>query len=145
MYLTAACLLALQAIGMDLPLSDGGAPSPQRSGGEDAVVVRPALLKQFVETPVHQPAWLSGDAVRRAVDEAAATPLATPASTWPVHAFGAANPYWKFDREFDSARIPDCLHADALKFQPPVIGFVAITDEFIVPFLLVAKLRGKCN
>ena len=54
-------------------------------------------------------------------------------------------PYLKFDRAFDAARIPDCLHEDALKFQPPVLGFIGITDETALLFVIAAKLRGKCN
>jgi len=30
--------------------------------------------------------------------------------------FRRRQPYLKFDRAFDEARIPDCLHQDALKF-----------------------------
>ncbi|MBA5688327.1 hypothetical protein [Rugamonas apoptosis] len=42
---------------------------------------------------------------------------------------------------FNEARIPDCLHSDGLKFQPTLIfaGLLAL------PFVAVAKLRGKCN
>lgn len=146
MYAAAICLLALQAAGTDLPPldGDGAAPPPQLAerGAADAT---PARLDQIVAMPAHQPAWLSADAVKLAVGEAAATPIVTPASTWPVHAFGAANPYLKFDRAFDEARIPDCLHQDALKFQPPALGFLGITDETALLFVAVAKLRGKCT
>lgn len=42
---------------------------------------------------------------------------------------------------FDQARIPGCLHADGLKFQPTYIFFGLLA----LPFVAVAKLRGKCD
>ncbi|HJV01300.1 MAG TPA: hypothetical protein VJ752_12170 [Burkholderiaceae bacterium] len=42
---------------------------------------------------------------------------------------------------FDQARIPSCLHPDGLKFQPTFI-FVGL---LALPFVAVAKLRGKCD
>ncbi len=42
---------------------------------------------------------------------------------------------------FDEAKVPDCLHSDGLKNQPTffLAGLLAL------PFVAVAKLRGKCN
>ncbi|HEU4843770.1 MAG TPA: hypothetical protein VFT05_05865 [Burkholderiaceae bacterium] len=42
---------------------------------------------------------------------------------------------------FDEAKVPDCLHPDGLKNQPTffLAGLLAL------PFVAVAKLRGKCN
>ena len=42
---------------------------------------------------------------------------------------------------FDEAKVPDCLHPDGLKLQPTSI-FVGL---LALPFVAVAKLRGKCN
>src|SRR5471032_699833 len=132
MYAAPLCFLAMQAVGTALPpAGEAALPAPQLSG--------PARLDHIVATPAHQPAWLSGAAVKLAVDEAAATP---PAPRRPLRAYGAANPYRKFDREFDAARIPDCLHQNALKFQPPVLAFATITEETALLFVVLAKLRG---
>ena len=46
----------------------------------------------------------------------------------------------RFSRTFDESRIPDCLHPDGLKNQ-----FVPLGGVYAIPFVLVAKLRGKCN
>ena len=43
------------------------------------------------------------------------------------------------------ARVPDCLHQDGLKRQPTGIGPFAIGGVLALPFVAVAKLRGKCN
>lgn len=42
---------------------------------------------------------------------------------------------------FDQAQIPSCLHADGLKFQPTYVFFGLLA----LPFVAVAKLRGKCD
>lgn len=42
---------------------------------------------------------------------------------------------------FDQAQIPSCLHSDGLKFQPTYIFFGLLA----LPFVAVAKLRGKCD
>lgn len=48
--------------------------------------------------------------------------------------------YRTFSRTFAEARVPDCLHSDALKNQ-----FTPIGGIYAAPFVLLAKLRGKCN
>ena len=92
MHAAAICLLALQAVGTGLPPLDGAAPPPSPQSEQQGAAVTPARLDHIVAMPAHQPAWLSADAVKLAVGEAAATPVTTPASTWPIHAFGAASP-----------------------------------------------------
>jgi hypothetical protein len=42
---------------------------------------------------------------------------------------------------FDQAQIPSCLHPDGLKFQPTYVFFGLLA----LPFVAVAKLRGKCD
>jgi hypothetical protein len=53
----------------------------------------------------------------------------------------SATPYQTFSKEFASARLPDCLHSEGLKYQPTFFlsGFIAL------PFIAVAKLRGVCR
>ncbi|MDQ2821717.1 MAG: hypothetical protein M3Y65_15215 [Pseudomonadota bacterium] len=50
-----------------------------------------------------------------------------------------------FARSFDEARVPDCLHPDAMKHQPPKIGPIGIGGIYALPFWLSAIVRGKCN
>ncbi|OGA15621.1 MAG: hypothetical protein A3H32_10425 [Betaproteobacteria bacterium RIFCSPLOWO2_02_FULL_63_19] len=49
--------------------------------------------------------------------------------------------YEKFDLMFADAKVPGCLRPDGLKRQSTLIfgGLLAL------PFIAVAKLRGKCN
>ena len=56
-----------------------------------------------------------------------------------------ANVYERFGAEFQEARVPDCLHPDGLKRQPPVIGFIGFGGWLAAPFVVLAKIRGKCN
>ncbi|HZV67675.1 MAG TPA: hypothetical protein VFG03_22545 [Telluria sp.] len=53
--------------------------------------------------------------------------------------------YQTFAQAFGDARVPDCLHSDGLKLQPTGIGPVALGGLLALPFVGVAKLRGKCN
>lgn len=73
------------------------------------------------------------------VQEAQSTAaLASERATGDTILRGAA--YENFGRTFADARVPDCLHADALKNQ-----FTPIGGIYAAPFVLLAKLRGKCN
>jgi hypothetical protein len=56
-----------------------------------------------------------------------------------------ANVYERFGAEFHEARVPDCLHPDGLKRQPPAIGFIGFSGLLAAPFVVLAKIRGKCN
>jgi hypothetical protein len=55
------------------------------------------------------------------------------------------NKYQAFAEQFSEARVPDCLHPDALKRQPPAIGPIGFSGLYAVPFVVLAKARGKCN
>ena len=52
-----------------------------------------------------------------------------------------ANRYDIFARQVDEATVPDCLHADGLKRQPTFF----LTGLLALPFVAVAKVRGKCQ
>jgi hypothetical protein len=56
-----------------------------------------------------------------------------------------ANRYDIFARQVDEATVPDCLHADGLKRQPTGIGPIQFTGLLALPFVAVAKIRGKCQ
>ncbi len=51
----------------------------------------------------------------------------------------------EFTRQFAAAKIPYCLAADGLKFQPPAIGPFVFGGLLGIPFILVTKLRGNCK
>jgi hypothetical protein len=56
----------------------------------------------------------------------------------------SADRYQRFSSQFSEARVPDCLHPDALKRQPPAIGPIPLGGLFAMPFVVLAKVRGKC-
>ena len=56
----------------------------------------------------------------------------------------------RFIAAFEEARVPDCLHQDGLKRQPTgfMIGnfaYFGVSGLTALPFVAIAKLRGKCN
>jgi hypothetical protein len=86
---------------------------------------------------------LSEKVIRDAVRATLAEPLENP---WRREADTIrGNSYTEFAEQFSQAKVPDCLHGDALKRQPPRIGFVSFTYLYAVPFVVLAKIRGKCN
>ncbi|MCU6497628.1 hypothetical protein LPN04_07480 [Rugamonas sp. A1-17] len=78
-------------------------------------------------------------AMRKAIAEAMAAEV--PAQSLPreVPAFSSANSDI-MTAAFNEAKVPDCLHSEGLKRQPTFFlgGFLAL------PFIPIAKLRGKC-
>jgi hypothetical protein len=50
----------------------------------------------------------------------------------------------RFSAAFAEAKVPDCLHKDGLKRQPPRIGFFVFQGVLALPFVALAKVRGKC-
>jgi bacterioferritin-associated ferredoxin len=56
----------------------------------------------------------------------------------------SADRYQRFAAEVHEAKVPDCLHEDALKHQPARIGPISFSYLYAVPFVILAKVRGKC-
>lgn len=81
--------------------------------------------------------------IRAAVKEATAGDLTQPAGR--KEAALSADPYRGFADAMDEARVPNCLHPDAMKHQPPKIGPVALGGILALPFLAAAIFRGKCH
>lgn len=112
---------------------------------EPPPVVQSELLPtaQAATTPPQPGATLrsriSDDAIRKAVKETLDTTWENPRRY--ENDTITATPYESFGREFSEARVPDCLHADGLKRQPTFF----LSGLFALPFVAVAKLRGKCN
>ncbi|MFC3376170.1 hypothetical protein ACFOLJ_09840 [Rugamonas sp. CCM 8940] len=46
---------------------------------------------------------------------------------------------------FNQARVPDCLHDNALKHQPAHIGPIGVVGPLSLPWVISAVLRGKCS
>jgi hypothetical protein len=124
-------LLLVLALGSPPPAcfaaEPGPAPAPPLAAsaqGETGLPLRARLTDELI-----------GQAVRATL---AAQP--GPAASGADAALGA-EPYREFARQMRDARVPDCLHKDGLKRQPTFFlrGWLAL------PFVAVAKLRGKCN
>ena len=56
-----------------------------------------------------------------------------------------ADKYEQFAAAFSEAKVPDCLHPDGLKRQPTSLGPVGVVGVYALPFVAIARLRGKCN
>jgi len=56
-----------------------------------------------------------------------------------------ADKYEQFVAAFSEAKVPDCLHPDGLKRQPTNLGPIGVVGVYALPFVAIAKLRGKCN
>ncbi len=53
--------------------------------------------------------------------------------------------YAVFAVKFAQSRTPDCLGPEGLKFHPPVIaGPIVASGIFAIPWVVAAKLKGKC-
>lgn len=111
-----------------------------------ALLMTNASAQEPVTAPVIDAAseqaspWLRDDVVEHAVR---ATLVALPPPNG--QAFGPDRSA-RFARAFEAARIPSCLHQDGLKFQPTKIGpFTVRGMRAAFPFLIAAKLRGKCE
>lgn len=79
-------------------------------------------------------------AVQQAVREAAPAPSAQPTAD-----FTGGEQARRLDLAFKEAEVPDCLHSEGLKRQPPVILFIPLSGVLALPFVGIAKLRGKCK
>jgi len=124
----AVCLLALS-------LAARAEPPP---------IVQSELLPaaQGAATPQQPGATLRGrisdDVIRKAVKETLDTTWENPRRY--ENDTMSATPYETFGRDFSEAKVPDCLHADGLKRQPTFF----LSGLFALPFVAVAKIRGKC-
>ena len=112
-----AASLALQAGSCAAQSAGNGAPTPApaKSALPDRAVIDAVVREIAAERPAN-PRLHEADTLR-------------------------ATPYDKFTRQVDDATVPDCLHADGLKRQPTFFlgGLLAL------PFVAVAKIRGKCQ
>ena len=104
-----------------------------------AASAQESLPDRTAPAPMKPTALPSEDAIRAAVRETLAEKLDNPrlheADTY------RANHYDIFARKVEEATVPDCLHEDGLKRQPTFFlgGLLAL------PFIAVAKVRGKCQ
>lgn len=132
----AVCLLCLAVAARAEPpaLAPVPAPVPSELDAEPAVTRKAGAPA----TPTLRER-LSDDVIRKAVKA-----TLTDADEYPQRYKDdtlSGTAYEQFGREFHEAKVPDCLHPDGLKRQPTFFlgGLLAL------PFVAVAKIRGKCR
>lgn len=127
---TIACLALLPSV---CASAQPEQPAPIRAVPEEAASAPPVRLPELLLPRLTD--QVIGDAVRATLAEATDNPRRYEADTI------RGNSYSEFAHQVSEARVPDCLHAEGLKRQPTFFlqGLLAL------PFIVVAKVRGKCN
>ncbi|AQR72030.1 hypothetical protein BZG29_16585 [Janthinobacterium sp. LM6] len=105
---------------------------------EAAPAPGPGPAPQMTQTMIRE-------AVRAVLAEEAQARDALPQPAMQQVTIRADRKYEQFAAAFAEAKVPDCLHADGLKRQPTGIGPIGIGGVYALPFVAIAKLRGKCN
>ena len=121
------------------------------AGAQESPTSAQSSTLSLDEVPTLQLSGLTDQVIRKAVrDTVAESPQAVtkPAAHQEANdasAFSAARSSRIMAAAFDEAKVPDCLHGDALKHQPAKIGVVAVVGQYALPWVIAAALRGKCN
>lgn len=135
-----AGLMAVQAVGT--PVHAQQAPQPE-----------PPMPAALETAPAGEPTGLTDAVIQKAVRETVAedadsktgiNPGTNPGINRDAGALSAGKTESIMSAAFDQARVPDCLHADALKHQPARIGFIGVVGPYALPWVIAAALRGKC-
>ena len=110
----------------------------------EAVAPEPAML--VLDLPAPKPTTGITEAmIKQAVRETiGADPQPLPASARGAFS-GGANAQAHMSAAFDAAKVPDCLHGDALKHQPATLGPINVVGIYSLPWVIAAAVRGKCN
>lgn len=97
-------------------------------------------------TSDYGPTFLTDDVIRSAVLGTPAEPVATNSTP---NRFAGKSSLTKEEevltRAFQEAKVPDCLHEEAMKFTPPKIGPVAVGGQLAIPWWAYSALSGHCN
>lgn len=92
---------------------------------------------------------LTDEIIRKAVRETIAEdprPAPTPTASQQAGVLRATGSMeQRLSTAFEEAKVPDCLHPDALKLQPAHIGPVAVVGPLSLPWIVAAVVRGKCR
>ncbi|MYN17777.1 hypothetical protein GTP81_13525 [Rugamonas sp. FT107W] len=132
----AACLMATPLAAWPLPEAPASAPRP---------AVKPA---EPVAGDLSLPPPLSDELIRKAVrDTIAEDPHPVDPAKATAGVYGTTTPsvHDRMSAAFEQAKVPDCLHDDALKLQPAHIGPVAVVGPYSLPWVIAAVIRGKCR
>lgn len=117
-----------------------GADAPQAS--------KPELLLADGVLDLNAAPVLSDELIRKAVRETVAEdphPQALAARNAAAYGAATVTAQDRMTTAFNQAKVPDCLHDDALKLQPAYIGPFGVVGPFSLPWVVAAALRGKCR
>ena len=135
-----AGLMAAQAIGA--PVRAQRAPEPE-----------PPMPAALEPAPAGEPTGLTDAVIRQAVRETVAEDAGPKTGinagvnagiNGNAGVLSAGKTESIMSAAFDQAKVPDCLHGDALKNQPARIGFIGVGGPYAIPWVIAAALRGKC-
>jgi len=118
--------------------------SPQ----QEVVQANPDILENKMPESVLQyhAVVVSDDILRQATRETKPVTLAPNAlPNQSIDRFGSGKNEEILARAFQEAKVPDCLHQDAMQFAPPKIGAVSFTGAFALPWWGYAIMSGHCN
>lgn len=110
-----------------------------RTFADAPVALEPPLL--HLEAP---PSAVTDAIIRQAVRATIAEDPQPPPARGPAALSGGVTQA-RLDAAFDQARVPDCLHGDALKHQPAHIGPIAVVGIYSLPWVVAAVVGGKCK
>lgn len=126
-----------------LPLTVAAAAGPQLPDAPPPAPQEPAVLPDPGHPLDLRLPWLQDSVVEQAV-RATLAELPSPGNGNADLLRSAAAT--KFARDVDYARVPGCLRSDGLKFQSTRLGpFTVHGIRAAFPFMIIAKLRGKCD
>jgi len=117
-----ACALGAAAQQAPAPI-DLSAPAQQATPGLSDELIRKAVRETIAEDPHPAPAANRQGGVLRAETSTLQSRMTT---------------------AFNDAKVPDCLHDDALKLQPARIGPIGVVGPLSLPWIIAAAVRGKC-
>jgi hypothetical protein len=114
---------------------------------DPVVVAAPAPVVAPLDAKVdEQPEGVTDAVIKKAVRETIAEdPHPVVAANVNAVAYGANTTQSKMSAAFNQAKVPDCLHDDALKLNPAHIGPIAVVGPYSLPWIISAALTGKCR
>jgi hypothetical protein len=112
------------------------------------IILTTLLAAQTFAAAQPQPAQpaLTDEVIKKAVRETIKEDPQPATVAKPQAGAFSANPVEaRMSAAFEQAKVPDCLHPDALKLQPAHIGPVAVVGPYSLPWVITAAARGKCR
>ena len=115
------------------------------AGAQQASEPEPPMPAALRTAPAGEPAGLTDAVIKKAVRETVAEDArAAGGVNRDAGTLSAGATQSIMTAAFEEAKVPDCLHGDALKHQPAKIGPIGVAGPYSLPWVIAAALRGKC-